>query len=680
MKTATRKPVRLIWTSALGSCAMAALFALSLAAPTFTPDEQPVGYVGQPAVTNVDVTSGKEFIFSIDYRAEDWRGNLHKYAISAEGTISDKDEWQGGAAAAIDAQHYDTERLIVTMNGTRKIPFRWTHLSHAQQVALDPEAAARQDATTSSLLNYLRGDRSSEAATPGLRLRSTVLGDIIHATPVYCPASLCTVDTVFVGANDGMLHAIDADTGRERFAYIPSVLIPKLNTLAAQPYQHRYFVDGRMALRKIGDRTLLVGSLGAGGKALYGIDVSHAAPASESAAAANLLWEITHASSGFANLGTTAGQPSLTKLRNGSTVLIVANGYGNSGNGHAVLYLIDPLTGEKIREIDTFSFGGSGNPASPNGLSSPTLWSAQRDGKIDTAYAGDLDGHLWQFNLLEGTAKKLFTTQPAQAITSAPALMPHPFGGAMVVFVTGRLLAPADLTDRTQHVAYGIWDSAPAGNTDLLEQSLTETEYKGVSPLIRVRLASSHMPDWRSGHHLGWRTPLPIGGERLVGDGALVTNRVFQFISTNPAVSTGENWWMQLNALTGGDLGRTLFDLNGDRLFTSADQVVIDKQPRLPVGRHIGGGTRSQMLSLIAKNLALHYASYDTNPPLITLPRVGAVPVPGVSNPLPVNPPKPAPSPGVRPGGAISGNTPAPRGEITQAEPLGRLSWREVQP
>lgn len=664
------------------AAAMSGSLWLGAATPVFEPEQQPIGYVGQPTVTHIDVTSGKEFIFSIDYHANSWSGNLHKYAISAEGVISTKDAWPGGAAAAIDAQDFDKARLIVTMHGRQKIPFRWAQLSHAQRTTLDPATASQVGATHSPILDFIRGDRSGEfPAAPGLRRRTSVLGDIIHATPIYCPAKQCAADTVFVGANDGMLHAIDARTGKERFAYIPSMLIPKLPALTVTPYMHRYFVDGRMTLRTIGVRTILAGTLGAGGKGLYALDVTQVAPTSEAAATTTLLWEISHETTGFENLGYATGQPTLTKLKGGSTVLVVANGYHNTGNGHAVLYLIDPLSGEKIKEIDTFDYGGTGSTAQPNGLSSPSLWASQRDGKIDTAYAGDLDGQLWRFDLLNGTATKLHATQPAQAITTAPALMPHPFGGAMVLFVTGRLLAPTDLADGATHYAYGIWDQAPVDNITLLEQTLTEATYTGVTPGLRVRWASAHWPDWRKGHHKGWRTPLPIGGERVVGDGIFFSQGVFQFISTNPTISSGENWWMQLHALTGGDTGRILFDLNQDASLNAADQIAINNRPRLPVGRHLGGGTRSQMLPLITEKLTVYHASYDSNPPVFFWPSVAPLtPASGGVPSVPAPSPQPDRPPGITPGGAVTGNVPQPSGEKTVAEPLGRMSWQEIQP
>lgn len=611
------------------------------AAAVFDPDAQPTGYVGQPEVSSNIVTSGSPRLYAIDYSSQNWSGNLHSFPLTNNGAITTTDDWVGGAAAKINAQHFDTGRKIVTWNGGAGVQFRWavtgpitSSLSSAQKTALDSATAATTE-TSSPVLDYIRGGPS------GLlyRTRSSVLGDIIHSTPVHCRAVDCTNDTVFVGANDGMLHAINATDGTERFAYIPSVLIPKLSALTNPSYTHKYYVDGRMDLKKIAGQTILAGALGAGGKGLFGLDVTDAAAALESDAAAKILWEITNTginskdatthsptSTAYANLGYTYGAPTLLTLPNGVATLIVGNGYNNTGNGCASLLLINPKTGALIREIDT----GSGSIASPNGLSSPSFADTNSDGKMDTAYAGDIDGNLWKFDLVSYAYTKLHTTDPVQAITMAPGIKPHPKGGHMVTFVTGRMLTAADETDPATHYAYGIWDGAPAANTALLSQTLTEAIYPGVTPSIRVRTASSTVtnavPDWTAGagHHKGWKTALPLAGERVVGDGAYVAGSVFLFMSTNPTVSPtltppGDNWWMQLNALTGGDNGSIKFDLNADGSFTSGDQLA-GPGPLNPVGRNMGGGVRSQLIALSAQGMDVYQASYDKNgdPPTFT--------------------------------------------------------------
>ena len=69
---------------------------------------------------------------------------------------------------------------------------------------------------------YIAGARSLELSNPGgtLRNRNNLLGDIIGSSPAYVP----NTGTIYIGANDGMLHAIDAGTGVEQFAYIPGII------------------------------------------------------------------------------------------------------------------------------------------------------------------------------------------------------------------------------------------------------------------------------------------------------------------------------------------------------------------------------------------------------------------------------------------------------------------------
>lgn len=601
------------------------------AAAPFDPDlvnattfaTQPAGYVGAPVASGY-ILNGSQVLYAIDYSSQDWSGDLHSYSLSINGAISTTDNWGNGADVQIDAQDFDTERYIVTMNGASKIAFRWANLSTAQKTALD--SATLATASSSPILNYIRGERINEAPSGNqYRVRNSVLGDIIHSTPLHWDDG--TNKTVFVGANDGMLHAIDAATGTERFAYIPSVLISKLPALKTAPYAHKYFVDGQLAARKFGSQSILVGGLGGGGKGLFALDVTAIPALTETSAASKVLWEITPsaisgtASTSYANLGHTYGTPVLATLPDGTATLIVGNGYNNTGNGRASLFLINPSTGALIAEI---AAGATGSVVAPNGLSSPTVVDVDLDGKVDYAYAGDIDGKLWKFDLTARTATALFTTSPVQAITMAPGIKAHPNGGYMVTFVTGRIFTATDEADNAVHYAYGIWDrpAAYAANSVLLTQTLTERTYTGVTPNIRVRTASNNVPNWEAGaaNHMGWKTALSAG-ERVVGDGAFVTGSVFLFLSSNPTINPttsppGENWQMQLNALTGGDNNSAiLFDLNASATFTSADQVVGSTPLPLlsPVGRHIGGGVRSQLTSFTTPSFDIYLANYDKN-------------------------------------------------------------------
>ena len=642
----------------LSSAQAAAVFdpeAINTDPVTLVKTIQPLGYVGSPVASGYNLTSTQN-AYVLDYDGQKWAGNLHSYPMQSNGAITKTDNWvvgtNVGAAAKIDAQNFDTGRNIVTMNGSSNVAFRWGSLSATQQTALGNE----------NVLSYIRGDVANESPLgSNYRPRDTVLGDIIHSTPLHwehdhITAGDVSLRTVFVGSNDGMLHAIDAVNGTERFAYIPSMLIPKLSNLTSLTYQHKYYVDGQMAARRFSNispsKSILVGGLGGGGKGLYALDITNAAT-NEVNAAGKILWELTPTTrngsntTDYANLGHTYGTPVLTKLPDsgGTPVAIVANGYNNQGNYQAYLYVINALTGAKIAE---FKAGTLGTVASPNGLSSPTVIDSDFDGKIDTAYAGDIDGKLWKFDLstltstsnlsvtcvsastalTAGGCKELYSA--GQAITMAPGTKKHPSGGHVVTFVTGKIFTPADETDSATHYAYGIWDrpAAYAANAVILTQTLTETNYTytptspagATAQAIRVRTATNNLPNWTAGaaNHMGWKTALPIGGERIIGDGAYVTGAVFLFLSTNPTINPtltppSENWWMQLNALTGGDNGTIRFDLNSSATFTSADNVTVSTSQVSPVGRQMGGGVRSQLTAFTTAGFDIYFANYDKN-------------------------------------------------------------------
>ncbi len=136
----------------------------------------------------------------------------------------------------LDNTNYDTGRKIATAGG----PFRWADLNGTDQAAIGSEA----------ILNFVRGDRSNEEPN-GLSYhqRESVLGDILHSTIYFWDNG--TSQTLFVGANDGMLHAFNANTGAENWAYIPSMVIPNLTKLKEKTYVHTYFVDGPISIDNI---------------------------------------------------------------------------------------------------------------------------------------------------------------------------------------------------------------------------------------------------------------------------------------------------------------------------------------------------------------------------------------------------------------------------------------------
>ena len=622
---------------------------IAMAITAFTPQNQPTGYVAQDEMSNYNLTSGSETLYRPEYERENWSGNLYAYPANASGGLDFANErWTGtggkGAKWHIDAQNYSTGRFIATMKDTgAAIPFLSASMSAAQQASL---AAIIQGTayTSDNIVNFLRGDRSNEGST-ALRQRSSVLGDIIHSRPYYVDDATyfdgttnpSPNPTIFVGANDGMLHAINATNtasgGSERWAYVPSMLLPKMDTLAANPYTHDYFVDGQINIADIvisGSPTkVLVGGLGSGGRGLYGLNITTLTATSNATAASKILWEITPtkisyaptpsatASSAYSNLGYTYGTPTIGQTQDNSYSVIAGNGYNDAGDYQAYLYVINAANGQLIKAIKA---GTSGTAASPNGLSTPAAIDDNNDGKIDYVYAGDLNGNMWKFDISNAssgswpnTATLLYAA--GQPITSTPGVAAHPNGGYMVTFGTGQMLSytfpsavRTNITDpaptgtdpdrATVYYAYGIWDGAPVTNSTLITQTLTERSYTdNLGVARRVRRSTANAPSWASGGNKGWKVALPAG-ERVVGEGSFIESGRYYFNSYNPNISLavpntttnvfGENWLNELNYLTGGSSALPFLDLNADLLLNDSDRIKYIASDTLPTGKAVG--------------------------------------------------------------------------------------------
>ncbi len=124
------------------------------------------------------------------------------------------------------------------------------------------------------------------------------------------------ITALFVGSNDGMLHAFNAANGNELFGYIPSWLGPKLSALTTTGYNvsgHQSYMDGSPVVgeAKVGNdwKTVLVSGTGGGGQGVFALDVTNPAAFD----ASKVLWEFTDRDD--ADLGNVVGKPQILKLR-----------------------------------------------------------------------------------------------------------------------------------------------------------------------------------------------------------------------------------------------------------------------------------------------------------------------------------------------------------------------------
>ena len=225
-----------------------------------------------------------------------------------------------------------------------------------------------------------------------------------------------------------------------------------------------------------------------------------------------IIWEKSGADN---SLGHVYGRPRVALLPDGDWYVVSGNGYG-SDNERAELYLVG-LSNSATTSIDT----GEGNS---NGLSAPALLDTNGDSDADIAYAGDLNGNMWKFNLSTRTSRKLFSGDSSKPITSAPEVSTHPLRGHLVYFGTGSLLSAADAGNTDQQSVYGIWDKPGSTSTmtsdTLVVQTLTQAS--------NVIVSTDNSIDWSTKN--GWVVDLEGTGERLIGNPQLRGKRL-QFVT-----------------------------------------------------------------------------------------------------------------------------------------------------
>lgn len=530
----------------------------------------------------------------------EWGGELLAYSVNA-GTGALTQSW----AATTQFPLWGPTNETTGSNGAK-----------ARQIFYGANQAAFQGAVpglTAEQVNYIRGDRSGEVANGGsLRNRLSVLGDIVNSQPTYVGApngnlysrqsfsgsgtyaafaanNASRTSVIYVGANDGMLHAFNADNGSELFSFIPSAALAKLiQSRYWEPgYEHEYTVDGYLTAADVyvggAWKTILVGTMGRGGNGVFAIDVTR--PGSP-----KLLWEADDA-----RLGNSLGQPIIAQVADGDWRVLMGNG-PNSSSGRAQLVMIGIADGG-VTSIDT----GVGDD---NGLSGVNAWSSSGSGIVDTVYAGDLKGNLWKFTALtaSGSRQLLFAAVTTKPITAAPLVAKNPSTlKTWVWFGTGRYLNSADMANTDQQTWYGLIDigtqiTGGLREVDLVWQgAFSETDSTIVRTLESYEQAGAN----------GWYFDLPDTGERMIvpnyfqGLNLVGTTRIPN--SSDVCSPNGTGFTMVIDPFTGGRTSSGTFDVNGDGLIDSDDEK--DGHPVSGIGHDSGVGGSMTLGNYMYANL-----------------------------------------------------------------------------
>ncbi len=491
------------------------------------------------------------YIYRAKYNSGGWYGDVEALTIDTAGNIATSPAWSSAAKLPTassrviftynDGFNADGSADTVSSLARQGVLFssaNFANLSVGQQANLNANEFGTFDGDGAERVDFLRGDTTNESPN-GRNWRprnGKLLGDFIHSNPTFVAAPPAGITgknyrafaltwknrkpMLYVGGNDGMLHAFDASfsyntagnpvvtstSGTEVFAYVPSSVYPHLSKLTAPNYSHRYFVDATPVVGqacfgsdcaagndKVTDwKTVLIGTLSAGGQGVFALDVTDPDSFTPSSAASKALWEFTDKND--ADLGYTFSQPVIRKLNSGKWAVIFGNGYNNteadsstSSTGRAYLYvlLIDgPGSGQTwVKDTNYFKIElkspSEATGTLPNGLSSVVAVDKDFNGTADYIYAGDRNGNLWKVDISNSNPSSwrsafgtvtdplpLFSakddvspTPNLQQITSRVEVVRHPNGGFLITFGTGSWVDVTDpLTPFKTQSLYGIWD------------------------------------------------------------------------------------------------------------------------------------------------------------------------------------------------------------------------------
>lgn len=580
-----------------------------------------------------------------------WEGDITAYPLDANGQTTAA-QWTASSRMPVWSS-----RNIVTFDSTSTtwagIAFsNWSSIPAAGQAAIGT-LVTTPTYTGQQFIDFLRGDHSQEGTGLPFRARLNasgqpyILGDIVNANPVliesnfdgaytdpafggatayttFKAAKAARTPVLFAGSNDGMLHAFKdtkgvtpAADGQEIFAYVPRAVYGNLTKLADKNYgttsllPHQYFVDGPMAEADAyvkapsatgpSWRNYLFGSLGAGGRAVFALDVTDSA----SLNASSVRWELSSAEDD--DIGYVLTPIRVGVLPNGRWVAVFGNGIAST-NGKAVLFVVDI---EKAADSDA-AVRASGiqklvlDSTGSNGLGGVTLIHDLTTGRTKTIYVGDLKGNLWKLvyntttNLFEAEGNAAFftatdgsVTPVAQPITSSPAVFKNgALGGYMVLFGTGKLFSTTDATDTSTQTVYGVWDKqgGPAGVADtvphpmsrsnLVGRTLTSFAGTGLAAGTTFYSASGAAVDYSSTQR-GWYidlSPATTGGRviyptQVVGYQTALMSSVAPVQGTPLACESGTGTALNLVVPvdTGSNPTSHTFDTNGDGLANGSD-------------------------------------------------------------------------------------------------------------
>ena len=605
-----------------------------------------------------DANGKRRIIGKNNQLATDELGNFTTDAIdywsSSPNSIPDgRDVQKGGVANMLDP---DNRNVFSNLTGTSNVSLNTSankvDLSNINNLTNDTLGLPASSTLEyrKRIVNFMRGWKNGETdsnATPPPEKRYH-MGDMLHSEPLVMtynkgtgPSSAGKKQYIFAGTNEGYLHAFDAETGEEKFAFIPADLLKTLSESqflnAGTQKDHKYGIDGAITgdftggddgTLDPGDQIIIYFGMRRGGTAHYAMDVTDIDNP-------KLLWKNSAAE--HPSMGQSWGTPWVARVADTSgnprEVVIVTGGYDEDedrdktdGSGEVDdstvtvtadvgndIFIFDAKDGSKLWSMSASmrsqiksSIAGGIRPLDTNS-----------NKLIDRIYFGDTGGNVWRLDLSEnngdvnrpdkliklaslggsGVNNRMFFNEPdialmrlngksVYAVSIGSGFRAHPMDQVIddkfYVLIDNSPYAPLESPGGTPYVT--ITESNLA--------SITVTSSGGVTQNGSILDVTKR----------GWMINLPENGEKVLGEATAVNGNIIFPTLVPEVLANGEGidqcaapvTYSRLYAL---DIltGTPKWDLNGDgspvpftdplttEIISSVDKVFNTPEPNAPV-------------------------------------------------------------------------------------------------
>jgi len=558
------------------------------------------------AIQSKNLTVG-DTIYQGTFDTADWSGDLLAIPVtvssSNEVSIGSTTTWTAAARLAALTAPATSRNIVVGKAWAAASPnpvavsFTWATIEQSLIDSLNKTPTTAADGLGEARLNYLRGDKSNESSL--FRARSKLMGDVINSGVVYSGAPTTAINdsgysafynanksrtpAVFVGANDGMLHAFNGGTGDELFAYIPSWLGSTLSALTSKTYNnsHQSYLDGTPAVAEaqVGSdwKTVLVSGTGGGGKGVFALDVTDPAAFT----ASKVMWEFTNQDD--ADLGNVTGRPQILKIRTGTNTYkwfaVFGSGVNNyvtdsngifSSTGKPALFILDLSKAVGTSWTEGTNYYKISLPVNSSLSTSHATGLLNFRAALGTAkevtyiFMGDLHGNFWKLDFKSAASTTdwnignlsyfnngstsspipMFiakdTADSVQPISAAPNIVFGPITNSFyVLFGTGKYLETGDKAATATQSVYMLYDNG----TTTVDTTPKSDATVAISDRRRLKLGTADaatgivsIPAFVVGRatnntntsnpRSGWVFDMPNSGERQVSNGTVFGTKI----------------------------------------------------------------------------------------------------------------------------------------------------------